>query len=102
ATIIFITEFYDNKGAVKSKSQDVFMFGKRGECYIINYNDKNESRMIFDYIDKANYIVAVNSKSVTKMPLINMRKKLVEEQAKKAAHNEKWSATNEKKSINGY
>lgn len=59
ATIIFNTEFYDNKGVVKSKSQDAYMFGKRGECYIINYNDKNESRMIFDYMDKANYVVAV-------------------------------------------
>lgn len=36
------------------------------------------------------------------MPLINMRKRLVEEQTKIASHSEKWSATNEKKSINGY
>jgi len=63
--------------------------------------------MIYNYADKANYIVDVKKRTAMKMPLINMQK-MAEASAKKDAeknvtgNNSSWKATGEKQNINGY
>ena len=83
------------------------IFGKNGECTVMNEGEKNETWMIYNYADKANYVVDVKSKTAMKMPLINM-KKMAESSAKKEDEKiartniSSWKATGEKQNINGY
>lgn len=106
ATISFETKDFNKKGEVKNTSRDKIVFGKTGECMVMNEGDKDEMWMIFNYADKANYMVMLRDKSAIKMPLINM-KKMIEKGAQKEAEREtngqaSWQATEERQSINGY
>lgn len=107
ATLVFENKNFDRNGAVKSTWSDKIVFGKQGECMVMREGEKDEMRLIFNYADKANYMVQVKEKSAIKMPLINM-KKMVEKAARKEAEkmetgNEaSWTATGEQQKINGY
>ncbi len=107
ATIAFENKEINKKGAVKSTTVFKIVFGKTGECIVMNEKDKNETWMIYNYADKANYMVNVKDKSAVKMPLINMQK-MVSAGAKYEAdrnvtgQKDSWKATGEKQHINGY
>ncbi len=107
ATIAFETKEFNKKGEEKKTSVQKMIFGKNGECIVMNEGEKNETWMIYNYADKANYVVDVKSKTAMKMPLINM-KKMAEASAKKedeksaATNTSSWKATGEKQNINGY
>ena len=107
ATIAFEDKQLDKKGAVKKATVQKMVFGKHGECIVMNEGDKNESWMIYNYADKANYMVNVKEKTAVKMPLINMQK-MAEAGAKADAekntteNHSSFKATGEKQNINGY
>lgn len=107
ATIAFETKELNKKGDVKKTMVQKMVFGKTGECIVMNEGDKKESWMIYNYADKANYVVDVNKKTAVKMPLINMQK-MAEAGAKYEADKNPagskidWKATGEKQNINGY
>jgi len=107
ATIGFEDKELNKKGEVKKTSVSRIVFGKTGECMVMDEGTKNETWMIFNYADKANYMVNVKDKSAMKMPLINMQK-MAENAAKKEAERAGtdskagWKATGEKQVINGY
>lgn len=107
ATIGFEEKELDKKGDVKRTTLQKIIFGKTGECMVMNEGDKSESWMIYNYADKANYIVNVRQKTAMKMPLINMQK-MVEAGARKEAEKNardkkiKFTATGETQVINGY
>src|SRR5690625_136683 len=105
---IEITEFNPKNNKVKSKITSKLVFGKQGECYVINANTKEESILIFNYKEKANYMVNPHNKIATKMPLINLQK-MINATAKNAANTPEnsesdgnWKRTNETKNINGH
>lgn len=105
ATLVFEHKELDKKGEVKRTMQQRMVFGKTGECIVSNEGSKNESWMVYNYAEKANYMVIVKDKKATKMPLINMQK-MAEASAKKEAAKpvagDGWKATGEKQVINGY
>ena len=107
ATISFEDKELDKKGEVKKATVQKMVFGKTGECIVMNEGDKNESWMIYNYADKANYMVNVKQKTAMKMPLINMQK-MAEAGAKAEAekgttdNHSSFKATGEKQQINGY
>lgn len=107
ATIAFEDKELDKKGSVKKTMVQKIVFGKTGECIVMNEGDKNETWMIYNYADKANYMVSVKQKTAMKMPLINMQK-MAEAAAKNEAektvssNTSSWKATGEKQHINGY
>lgn len=107
ATLAFENKSFDRNGVVKSTWSDKIVFGKQGECMVMREGEKDEMRLIFNYADKANYMVQVKDKSAIKMPLINM-KKMVEKAARKEAekmetgNQASWTATEERQKINGY
>jgi hypothetical protein len=107
ATVVFETKDFNKKGEVKSTSRDKIVFGKNGECMVMREGEKDEMWWIYNYADKANYMVTLRDKSAMKMPLINM-KKMIEKGAQKEADRAdkgdkaSWSATDEKQVINGY
>lgn len=107
ATLAFETKNFGKNGEVKNTSADMIVFGKNGECMVMRAGEKDEMRMIFNYADKANYMVMVKDKSAIKMPLVNM-KKMMEKAARKeaektdAGNQAAWTATDERKQINGY
>jgi len=105
ATIAFETKDFNKKGEVKNTLKDKIVFGKTGECMVMREGEKDEMWMVFNYADKANYMVNVRDKSAMKMPLINM-KKMIERAARKEAERAddgaSWKATDEWQTINGY
>lgn len=108
ATISFEEIDLDKKGKPKKTMVQKLVFGKTGECMVMNEGDKNETWMIYNYADKANYIVNVKDKTAMKMPLINMQK-MAEASAKRDAEknvdgnsSSSWKATGETQVINGY
>lgn len=106
ATIAFENKDFNKKGEVKSTTKDKIVFGQTGECIVMQEGDKDEMWMVYNYADKANYMVSMRDKSAMKMPLINM-KKMIEKGAKKEAERmadgkASWSATEEREKINGY
>ena len=107
ATIAFEDKELDKKGGVKKTMVQKIVFGKTGECIVMNEGDKDETWMIYNYADKANYVVSVKKKTAMKMPLINMQK-MAEAGAKADAeknvtgNTSSWKATGEKQNINGY
>jgi hypothetical protein len=107
ATIAFEDKEFNKKGETKKTMLQKIVFGKNGECIVMNEGDKNESWMIYNYADKANYIVNVKEKTAIKMPLINMQK-MAEAGAKAEAEkngttdHSSFKATGEKQNINGY
>lgn len=107
ATIVFEQKELDKKGGVKKTMLQKIIFGKTGECMVMNEGEKNETWMIYNYADKANYMVDVKKKTAMKMPLINTQK-MAEAGAKYDAEKNpggakvSWKATGEKQNINGY
>lgn len=107
ATVVFENLDFNKKGDVKSTSRDKIVFGKNGECMVMNEGDKDEMWWVFNYADKANYMVSLRDKSAMKMPLINM-KKMVEKAARKEAERmdngdkASWKSTEERQMINGF
>jgi hypothetical protein len=107
ATLSFENKTFNKNGELKSTSTDKIVFGSHGECMVMREGEKDEMWMIFNYADKANYMVNVKDKNAIKMPLINM-KKMVERAAQKEAEKTEagdkssWSATEERQQINGY
>jgi hypothetical protein len=107
ATIAFEDKEFNKKGETKKTMLQKIVFGKNGECIVMNEGDKNESWMIYNYADKANYMVNVKEKTAVKMPLINMQK-MAEAGAKADAeknatdNHSSFKATGEKQNINGY
>jgi hypothetical protein len=105
ATLVFEHKDLNKKGEVKRTMVQKMIFGKTGECIVSDEGSKNESWMIYNYADKANYMVNVRDKRATKMPLINMQK-MAEASAKKDAENrasnDGWKNTGETQVINGY
>lgn len=107
ATIAFEDKDFNKKGEVKNTSVSKIVFGKTGECMVMQEGSKSEVWWIFNYADKANYMVSVKDKTAMKMPLINM-KKMIEKGAQKEAermdNGEKasWQATDVREKINGY
>ncbi|RQO31652.1 hypothetical protein DBR32_06790 [Taibaiella sp. KBW10] len=107
ATFVFASADYDKKGNLKEASIDKIVFGKTGECMVSNEGEKNETWFVYNYADKANYMVQVKDKTAMKMPLINMQK-MAEKMAKKEAAKEEqgeqtaWVATSETRVINGF
>lgn len=107
ATFVFSSADYDKKGNLKEASVDKIVFGKTGECMVSNEGTKNETWFVYNYADKANYMVMVKDKSAMKMPLINMQKmaeKMAKKEAEKADQGEttSWVATTETRQINGF
>ncbi len=107
ATIAFENKDFNKKGEVKHTYTDKIVFGKTGECMVMREGEKDEMWMIFNYADKANYMVNVRDKTAMKMPLINM-KKMIEKGAQKEAERmdngdkASWKATEEREKISGY
>jgi hypothetical protein len=107
ATITFENKDFNKKGEVKTTTRDKIVFGKTGECMVMHEGGKDEMWWIYNYADKANYMVSLRDKSAMKMPLINM-KKMIEKGAQKEAervdNNDKasWKATEERQTINGF
>lgn len=107
ATMAFEEKELNKKGDVKKTMFQKIVFGKTGECMVMNEGDKDETWMIYNYADKANYIVKVKDKTAMKMPLINMQK-IAEANAKREAANNpsgattSWKKTDEKQNIDGY
>lgn len=103
ATMAMQSKTFDKKGEVKTTSVTKMVFGKTGECMVMNEGQKEESRFLFDYAKKANYMVQVKQKTAMKMPLINMQKMATRMAANEDVKNTgKWKATNETQTINGY
>lgn len=107
ATIVFEDKELNKKGEVKKTSVQRMVFGKHGECIVSNEGEKDEGWMVFNYADKANYMVTLRDKKAMKMPLVNMQK-MAEASAKREMEKTKtegesgWKATGEKQVINGY
>ncbi len=107
ATISFEDKELNKKGEVKKTMVQKIVFGKTGECIVMNEGDKNESWMIYNYADKANYMVNVKQKTAIKMPLINMQKMAeaganAEAEKNTTDNHSSYKATGEKQNINGY
>ena len=107
ATVAYEDKELNKKGDVKKTMIQKTVFGKTGECIVMNEGDKNETWMIYNYADKANYMVNVKEKTAVKMPLINMQK-MAEAGAKADAekngtdNHSAFKATGQKQNINGY
>lgn len=102
ATLYFTVETLDKNGGVKKSTKEVYVFGSKGECIIMNQGAKDESHVIFNYVEKANYIVQVKDKSATKMPIISFKKKIEESNNQPLNQQNNWKITDEKKDISGY
>lgn len=105
ATIdIQLTSFKKN-GKVKDETTTKVVFGPLGECMANNVNTADESRIIFNYADAANYIVNVKDKTAMKMPLVNIGK-MVSRMAQAMPEAEEpdgsWEKTSEVETINGF
>ncbi len=105
ATISFENITFGKNGKVKSSTTDKVVFGRVGECMVMQEGTSGETRMLFHYGDKANYMVSVKDKTAIKMPLINM-KKMIEKSARKVMEetqgNSSWEATDEYETIGGF
>ncbi len=95
---------FDKKENPKEETTTKMIMGKVGECYVMNGGTKDEMHMIYNYKDKANYVVTIKDKSAIKMPMIGFNK-----MAEKSAQSDfnkssktTWEATNETQKINGY
>lgn len=105
ATLEFKNTDYDKKGNPKEPRIEKIVFGKTGECMVMNAGGKDETWMLANYVEKAHYMVNVKDKFAMKMPMMNF-KKMAQKQA--AAQNGedkemgKWQATNETQKINGF
>jgi hypothetical protein len=96
---------FKKNGKLDETTTTKMVFGKTGECMIMNEGEKNETRMLFDYKGAATYIVNEKEKTAMKMPIINFQK-MAEKMASQGGNmeddNGEWTRTNEEKEINGY
>lgn len=105
ATMVMQTKSYKKNGKLDNTMNAKMIFGKTGECMIMNEGDKNETRMLFDYKGAATYMVNEKEKTAMKMPMINFQKmaeKMAGDQVDLEDDGGQWERTNEKKEINGY
>jgi Domain of unknown function (DUF4412) len=104
ATIVYQDKELKKNGDVKKTINQKMVFGKNGECIVINDGDKKgETWMIYNYADKANYVVNVRDKTAMKMPLINMQKMIGHgDDGSGTSFTESWVDTGIKQNINGY
>lgn len=110
ATMAFVDSSF-KKDRLKSVSGTAMIFGKHGEAYVtrdeLKPNEPDQQWFVYNYADKANYIVTPKTKEAIKMPLINMQK-MAERAAKKAAEDLEagegttLEATDEYATIMGY
>lgn len=104
ATLVMQTRTFKKDGRTDNDTKSKYVFGPKGECMVMNMGDKNETRMLFDYEKKANYIINVKDKTAMKMPMINMEK-MIQQAQKKQGGKEKsgtFTKTSEEKTINGH
>ena len=105
ATIDMQMKSFNNKGKAKDEINSKLIFGPVGECMVTNVGTKDENRMIFNYEDAANYMVDVQNKRATKMPLINiggMIKGMAKAMPSAEESQGTWEKTSEKQNINGF
>jgi len=105
ATLAMEIKSFKKNGKLDDTNTTKLVFGETGECMIMNENDKNETRMLFDYKGAAMYMVNPKQKSATKMPMINFQKmaqRMAEHQMDLDDDTGTWERTNEQKEINGY
>ena len=110
ATLVFIDSSF-RKDRLKYVTSSAMVFGKKGEAYVtrneLKPDEPDQQWFVFNYADKANYIVMPKDKSAMKMPLINFQK-MAERAAKKAAEDMEegegatLAATDEYAIIQGY
>ena len=86
ATIIYNDTSFKRGGKVRDVTSSTTAFGKTGEAYVTRdeLKGKDESWLIFNYADKANYMVFPSDKTAMKMPLINFQKMIEKAAAKEA------------------
>lgn len=105
ATLVIESKTYKKNGKLDDTMTSKIVFGKTGECVVMNEGDKNETRMLFDYKGAATYMVNEKEKTAMKMPMINFQKmaeKMAGNQVDLEDDNGEWKRTNEQKEINGY
>lgn len=105
ATIALEMKNFKNNGKVKNVNRMKIVFGPTGECMVVNEGTKNETWMLFDYEEAANYMINVKQKTAMKMPMINFQK-ITEKMAEKGVDVEEgsgtWEKTNQHKTIHGH
>ena len=105
ATIAMELMSFKKNGKVKDNTTTKWVFGKTGECMIVNEGTKDENRMLFDYKGAAMYMINQQEKIATKMPIINFQKmaeKLVAEHIDFEDENGVWQQTNQTQTIHGF
>lgn len=105
ATIDMQIKSFKSNGKEKDKTNTKIIFGPSGECMATEYGTNDESRIVFNYADAANYVVNVKDKTAMKMPLINIGK-MVKGMAQAMPDAEEsdgsWKKTSEQQTINGF
>ena len=106
ATLVMEMKSYKKNGKLDDAITSKLVFGKTGECIIMNEGEKNETRMLYDYKGAATYMVNEKERTAIKMPMINFQK-MIEGMAKSGFNSEStdagtWERTNEQKEINGF
>lgn len=105
ATLVMQMQSFKKNGKLDDTNTTKMIFGKTGECMIMNEGNKDESRMLFDYKGAATYMINEKEKTAMKMPMINFQKmaeKMAGNQADLDDDSGQWERTNEQKEINGY
>lgn len=107
ATLVMKTESFKKNGKLDKTTTSKIVFGKSGECMVMNEGEKDEVRMLYDYKGAATYIVNEKEKTAMKMPLINIQKmaeRMANQgfQGNKENDNAEWKRTDEQKEINGF
>ncbi|MDT0294604.1 DUF4412 domain-containing protein [Mesonia ostreae] len=105
ATMVMETKNFKKNGKLKETSTMKMLFGKTGECMIMNEGEEEESRILFDYKGASTYMINTKEKTATKMPMINFQKlgkKLAGDQMDLDDDNGEWIRTEDQKEINGY
>lgn len=115
ATLIMQTQTFKRNGELDDTMTIKLLFGKTGECMVMNEGEKNETRMLFDYIDAATYVMNEKEKTAMKMPMMNLQKMAENMSGNQTDiaddpwnpintedNNSKWTRTNMQKDKNGY
>lgn len=81
ATLVFADSNF-KKERLRTAMTQTMVFGKHGEAYVMydNLKDREMQWFVFNYADKANYIVDPKQHTAMKMPLMNFNK-MMERQA---------------------
>lgn len=105
ATIDMQMKSFKKNGKEKDKTNTKIIFGPSGECMATEYGTNNESRIVFNYADAANYVINVKDKTAMKMPLINigkMVKAMAQDMPDAEDSGGSWKKTSEQQAINGF